>query len=156
MDSINFGFKIDSPNISIHHENQINSTFALKMMISIKPRYDKLTHILSFKQTKKKRLHAPIGLNSIQKRRIISNSLWFRKFERQKKLYQNKDIPWTQNLIPRNSVRWVYIDIFKRLKQIGSGVYGSVYHGQAPTGTIVALKYLRLERETEASDYSCT
>lgn len=130
-------------------EKFLYDLFALKMMVSIKPRYNKPTSILTFKKTKKKRLHAPIGLNSIQKRRIISNSLWFRKFERQKKLYKNKDVPWAKNFIPQNSIRWIYIDVFKQLQQIGSGVYGSVYHAQAPTGTIIALKYLRLERETE-------
>jgi len=94
---------------------------------------------------------SPPGLDIVKKRRLTQNSLWQNKFERQQHLYKGTNQSWLGCETRSPGAEWTpnAINAYKNLVQIGSGVYGSVYRGEAPSGKPVALKFLRLENERD-------
>jgi hypothetical protein len=99
--------------------------------------------------TRRKRKRSdPPGLDCLQKRRKTKGSLWVNKYVRQKHLYEGTQTAWlgTKSL-PSSDWTPINISCYNKLCQIGAGVYGSVYRGEAPTGKPVALKFLRIENE---------
>lgn len=93
----------------------------------------------------------PPGLDIVKKRRKTEKSLYMNKYERQSHLYLGTNESWVGSSSRPTGGEWMpnSINAYKNLKQIGSGVYGSVYKGEAPTGKAVALKFLRLENERD-------
>jgi len=96
-------------------------------------------------------LDTPPGLEIVKRRRKTENSLWMNKYERQQSLYRGTNENWVGSEHRCIGSEWMpnSINSYKNLVQIGSGVYGSVFRGEAPTGKAVALKFLRLENERD-------
>jgi serine/threonine protein kinase len=93
----------------------------------------------------------PPGLEVVKKRRLTENSLWRNKYDRQQHLYKGTKENWVGSISRTIGGEWMpnSINAYHIIGQIGSGVYGSVYRGEAPTGKPVALKFLRLENERD-------